>query len=507
MKKINPATEHYQRLRLLSCEDLWTEEVPAFDRGSPAERVRNVAVVRAVGVVFAESGTDAQKEGARQWLLGLLEDPEEKVRRYAMNALPKIGASVPEEERLLLLLKKTGSSREKKFVGRVLEKIGGAATLAGSGLDSQKVRANVMRAENPGAFRLNAVLADAAGLRIHLHCRTGLENILEAEIHAFIKSGAKFHYAGQRPGCLSIQPTGPFKLADLYQLRCFAFLSLVLGTAKGAKDEIEALAAVIAAPRSQRILETFTVGPVRYRLEFISRGHQRAAIRDLAARIFSRCPALLNDSRHALWQINIVDHAREASVELTPRLRPDPRFAYRQGDVPAASHPPLAAAMARLAGCVGNEMIWDPFCGSGLELIERTLLGGVGRVFGTDLSADAVAVTRENFAAAVADPPETTFAACDFRDHATVAGLANISLVISNPPMGRRVPIPNLSGLIADFLAAAHAVLRPGGRLVFANPVPVKPAGGTLRLESRRKIDLGGFHVHLEKYVKPGKMS
>jgi hypothetical protein len=52
MKGLNPAKEHYQRLRVLSCERLWTEEVPAFDRANARERLETVAVVRAVGVVF-----------------------------------------------------------------------------------------------------------------------------------------------------------------------------------------------------------------------------------------------------------------------------------------------------------------------------------------------------------------------------------------------------------------------------------------------------------------------
>src|SRR5205085_6866374 len=104
------------------------------------------------------------------------------------------------------------------------------------------------------------------------------------------------------------------------------------------------------------------------------------------------------------------------SVELRPRLSPDPRHAHRLADVPAASHPPLAACMARLAGRQENESVWDPFCGSGLELIERALLGGVRRVFGSDRSAEAVAITGRNFAAAQPGTVAARFTCCDFRD-------------------------------------------------------------------------------------------
>jgi len=81
MKKPNPAKDHYRRLRHLSCETLWFEEVPEFDHAAGSARLDRVAVVRAVGVVFSESGTPAQIALAREWLTGLLSDPEEKIRR------------------------------------------------------------------------------------------------------------------------------------------------------------------------------------------------------------------------------------------------------------------------------------------------------------------------------------------------------------------------------------------------------------------------------------------
>jgi hypothetical protein len=47
-----------------------------------------------------------------------------------MTALPKMGAGTGEEEVLLSLLRKTTVEREKKFLGRALDKIGGTATLS-----------------------------------------------------------------------------------------------------------------------------------------------------------------------------------------------------------------------------------------------------------------------------------------------------------------------------------------------------------------------------------------
>ena len=123
-------------------------------------------------------------------------------------------------------------------------------------------------------------------------------------------------------------------------------------------------------------------------------------MRLLAGQVYALRPEMLNDARNVTWTMDIYADGAGRSVELRPNLTPDPRFYYRRQDVPAASHPPLAACMARLAGRVEHEIIWDPFCGSGLELIECALLGGVERICGTDRSAAAIAIARGNFAAA-----------------------------------------------------------------------------------------------------------
>src|SRR5687768_13505516 len=101
----NRDKELYKELRALTCQQLWGAEVPRFDQATPEERIKRVSLIRAVGVVFSESGTEAQKNAVRPWLHRLLQDPAEKIRRYAMAALPKIGAGPKEEAELLALLR------------------------------------------------------------------------------------------------------------------------------------------------------------------------------------------------------------------------------------------------------------------------------------------------------------------------------------------------------------------------------------------------------------------
>jgi len=505
--------ELYRRLRVLSCEKLWSDEVARFERLTPGERIKRVAVIRAVGVVFSGSGTAKQKAEVRSWLIRLLQDPSEKVRRYAMTALPKLGAGENEERALLSLLRATTAEREKKFLGQALDKIGGTATLnVAAGVrgflpqTEQKVKAKVARRERPSAIRMDSVLSDFTRLRIHLHCRKGLEEIVRDEVKDYIAKHRKFHIVEVRSGLVAMTPLAPFSLADIYTFRCFATVAFFLGNVRSSNpiESIDALASVITSPLSQSILATLTEGSVRYRLEFVSKGHQRGAVRLLANRAYAMCPDILNDPRSAPWSMDLHPTGRGISVELRPKLTPDPRFTYREDDLRTASHPPLAACMARLGGRVNNEIVWDPFCGSGLEVIERALLGGVQSIYGTDINPDAIAISQANFAAAKVNAVQWKFACCDFRDYAKVGGLGpkSVTLIITNPPMGRRIRVPNMRGLFGDLFVVAAAVLKPGGRLIFANPLRIEPLDSSLKLKYRRVIDLGGFNCRLEMYLK-----
>ena len=505
--------ELYQKLRLLKCERLWRDEVALFDRATADERLERVALVRAVGVVLSESGSQEQREEAKQWLLGLLNDPCEKIRRYAMTALPKIGAGSREEAALLALLRSTTNEREKKFLGRTLDKIGGAATLQIMAQETgkltsqteQKVKASVARAESPSAIRMDSIFSDFGRLRIHLRGRKGLEQIVREELEDFIRSHGKFRIGYVGSGLVEVIPVAPFTLADIHRLRCFGTMGFVLGTMNSSSeaDPIEAFASVIASPLTLRLLKTFTSGSLRYRLNFASRGHQRGVVRSIANRAYAICPEILNDAHNAAWSVDIHPSKRGDSVELRPRLSPDPRFFFRESDVRAASHPPLAASMARLAGRVDGDIVWDPFCGSGLELIERMLLGGVQKIYGTDISSAAIAIAQSNLASARASPPPSQFTCADFHDFAKIPGLGpeSVTLIITNPPMGRRVPVRNLHLLIEELFSVAAKALKPGGRLVLANPVKLKTPPPWLELKSSRIVDLGGFDCRLEMWT------
>jgi predicted RNA methylase len=494
----NPSHILYRELRRLPWKELWEVRRPRFDKAGEAARRGDAALVRAIGVVLCESSPTAARPAALVWLRSLLDDPEEKIRRYAMGALVKNRAASADD--ILPRLHASTSPSEKKALTASLEKIAPASLEPTAPLPPatrQKLAAATARATSSSRILLDAPLPSSPSLRIHLRCRRGLENHLLEEITAL----PHLRLLGQHPGLVAVRPAKKTTtLRDILAHRIFATLGIVLGTA----SRQEEIATLIASHESRRILSTLTQGPVRYRLEFIDRGHQRAAIRSIATRAYSLDPSLINDPRSAIWAIDLHDlPGRRVGVELRPRLTPDPRFPHRLHEVPASSHPPLAAAIARLAHTSPDATVWDPFCGAGLELIECARLGAAGRLIGSDISPAATEATRANLHAANL-PIEATIIAADFRAVPKRLRLAPASLdaIITNPPLGRRVPVPQLENLLADLFHLASVHLRTGGSLVLANPAPRIPPPRNLRQTLSHPVDMGGFTCHLQRFEK-----
>lgn len=263
-----------------------------------------------------------------------------------------------------------------------------------------------------------------------------------------------------------------------------------------------AIAEAITSEESLRVLRTFARGPVRYRLAFAAGGHRRGEVRAIARAVAARAPDLVNDPTRTDWEI-LVD---EGGIELCPRGLIDPRFAYRVADVPAASHPSIAAALARVAfqhaPDPATDLVWDPFCGSGLELIERARLGPSRRLVGSDVSAEALAAARANLASA-------GVAAELVQADALEGRIGRVTTIITNPPMGRRVARGHSVELLERFVALAGQVLGPGGRLVWIAPSPRRTDGPAasagLALHSRTPVDMGGFTAELQVLLKRQK--
>jgi len=511
---LNLDKEVYKQLRAQSWDALWLHEAPLFDAGTAEYRLARVGLVRALGVVALEKGTKEQRKQTQQWLMSLLEDSQEKVRRYAMVALPKLGGKKESEAALLSLLDQSTEAREVVHLSRTLDKIGGEATLdklaqlqnSSETLQQteQKIKAQLARNDPSTKVLMNVKIRDARGLRIHLRTRRGMETFVRDELLGHSRLSERFKILRVSPGCVAISADKVFTLGELYELRTFSSVNFVLGSAKDTTNDVATLAKLIGSKRTQRLCTKLTAGQPRYRLDFIRQKVTPSKAQAVVNQAFALCPELLNDARQAPWAIEVYPEKVGLSVELSPRVLPDPRFAYRVDDVPASTHPQLAAAMARLAGVESQDVVWDPFCGSGLELIERSLLGEVKTIIASDIDKKAVAVARLNLESACTGNESLAIHRCDFLNFREVTNIApgSVSLIIANPPLGRRVRVDNLPGLISSFYRVAAETLCPGGRLVFINPLKLDSPVPSLKLQERHLVDLGGFNCRVEKWVK-----
>jgi predicted RNA methylase len=453
--------------------------------------------------LFAVLGRVAPESSApeiRAALLAGLEDDDERVRRVASSSLGKL--ALPETAERLLERWPEASNLERRSLAEALGKSANPAALlllqreqpADPELSRIIQRARLMLERDLGRSQPSAIVLDqplGPPQSVTAHCRAGLAWVLAEEARSHSQWTAAKVLASDRVR-LSHRGT----LAELLRLRVALGFGLAIPLPGAANDNLGArVVAALEHPDAQRAVQAWTSGRARFRLAFAEGGHQRQKVWRLAAAISERIPWFHNDTQESLWEV-VVDTGR-ATLELCPRRFEDPRFSYRSEDVRAASHPTLAAALARVAGVRDDDVVWDPFVGSGLELIERGLLGPFRELHGTDLELDALAAARAN--AERARVPLQLVQA-DARTHR----VKGVSLIISNPPMGRRVTRDgNLGPLLDAFLSNAAACLTRGGRVVWLSPFPDRTASTARRLGLKvtryEAVDLGGFPAELQR--------
>lgn len=453
------------------------------------------------------AGPGPERQDAGRLLLRLLDDPDDKTRRNAVIALGRVPRTeVPEvEDALLAAWAKTARVDHRRSLAASLGKIGSEraqALLRELRTDDPELR----RIAEQALLTLERTRSRTAAGRvvldrpppglprdqhIALHCRDGLEELLQQEC----PPGWRAQAAG--PGRVRLVLRGP--PAQLFCARTWLRFGWVLPAEPLAagEDVADAVARVLSGASALAILRAYTEGPLRFRLAFTHGGHRRATVWR-CARLLAATP-LRNDPTGSPWEAVVDEQGRSVRVELRPRDYDDPRFAYRKRDVPAASHPTLAAALARIAGARDDDVVWDPFVGSGLELAERACLGRYRALYGTDLDPEALAAARENLAGV----PDLHLLQQDARRFAP----AGLSLVITNPPMGRRLLREgNLHALFDELFVRVGRALSPAGRMVWISPSPRHTAACARRAglvpSYARDVDMGGFTAQIQAFRK-----
>jgi len=456
---------------------------------------------------LAPHGPEEERAAAADRLAALLCDPSAQVRRQAALAIGRLGEDAPVEA-LARAFPAESDASARRAVAEALGKVGGASAVAVLGAASPGgdpelarvlERARLTAARTAGReepSHIDGDAAPAAPLSIVFRCRTGLERLLGEELRA-----TGWPAGEAAPGRVGSELGGP--LAAIHRVRLHTGVAFPLAPvpARGRDEVAAAVVERLTSDEARAVLSTFTRGAVRYRIAWAAGGHRRAEVWRIAREAARRRPGLVNDPTRSTWQCRVDDGGGQVRVELEPRRLDDPRFAYRVADVPAASHPTLAAALARLA--VGHslapaeDVVWDPFCGSGLELVERGLLAPARRLLGSDTDAPSLDAARRNLDAAGVAAELT-------RADALAHAPAGVTCIVSNPPMGRRVLRGQVEPLLLGFVERAGALLRPGGVFCWISPVPgrTRSAGARagLRLEAADAIDMGGFAAEIQVF-------
>jgi tRNA (guanine10-N2)-dimethyltransferase len=143
---------------------------------------------------------------------------------------------------------------------------------------------------------------------------------------------------------------------------------------------------------------------------------------------------------------------------------------HRPHFAPVSIHPKYARALVNMARVRAGDLVADPFCGTGGQLLEAGLVGA--RVLGGDLDPRMVAGTREMLVAA--GVRDVRVEARDVGELPDFAG-EKVDVVISDPPYGRSSTTnrEEMDALYDRFFHAAREALKPGGRLAIITPSAV----------------------------------
>ncbi|MGC4941693.1 TRM11 family SAM-dependent methyltransferase [Kribbella sp. DT2] len=278
----------------------------------------------------------------------------------------------------------------------------------------------------------SARLGATESIRVLVRTVTGLEQLVAAELTT----------AGHRVIDLSkrqlVVDAGESILSEPPQLADDLFL-----IAAGVEDPGHTKAALNTLSRQLR--RHLTV-PLPHREPFAvsasyvgKRTYNRYDVEDLVGAIITERTGARYHSRRTGtppehrtdWRV-VLD-GESVHVGIRPFPAPLHRRDWRRHTVPGSLHPPVAAAMAHLAGIEPGQVVLDPFCGAGTILIEAQQLEPDAEYVGVDHAKASLRAAERNAAGIqwqLGDARRPQIAA---------------DRIVTNPPWDVRLAIGNLT--------------------------------------------------------------
>lgn len=242
------------------------------------------------------------------------------------------------------------------------------------------------------------------------------------------------------------------------------------------------------------------------------RSYNRFAVEDvlgealggvLGLRFHSRSPAGAVSTEQPDLTVRLFLRGTTATAALRIGRRPLHRRVYKLATGPGTLHPPLAAALAVIAGADGLA-VHDPFCGDGTLAIETALAWPTSQVTAGDIDPERVANTRANAERAGVDIAVTPADAGDLRTRRV-----GVDLLLTNPPWSLSVaPRGQLRASLESFWSDAAVVLRSSSRVCIVTdadlevPDVLREHGFVIGLATRLRI--AGRIAHVILAAAPG---
>ncbi len=396
------------------------DELKAADRerATELERVLARGGERALGFVLetlphADPKTKAHLIGvlgrladsrAARALREALADGDARVVRRAANALGKLDFDPRERSRAPCALARSGRHPQTHARRSARQKVGGARSrAAGSALTPATTRSSrasqaklgscssvARRAARPHGF--GSMQRCPRPALVLARCRKGLTRLLCDEARAARSRTRALGHRRGAPFCRHARRA--LGGAHRTRLRVSRFRCQQVTWQKPSRQRSHRRKRAPCSRLGRR-------DPCAFRLSFAAGGHQRALVFRIAERAAALAPDMVNDPREANWELVVAPNGGAPELVLVPTGFDDPRFAYRRREVRAASHPTLAAALARAAAANADDRVVGSFRGAAGSTSSNAL--GSARTVGSAaaiLDPEALRAAEANLASA-----------------------------------------------------------------------------------------------------------